>query len=146
MEWPGSGVDNGQTLIQLLQLADSAVPSGSFTCSWGLEAAVQRGLVHDSASTVAVIRQALTGSVGGVEGPVVLRAYRCAQRANNTGLCQLDALLDSYAAAAASRVASRRVGRRFLQAALLLCPDLPAPLPTLAAAVGGIHMRAPSAP
>lgn len=132
-------VDNQHTLIQLLQLSDSAFPSGSFACSWGLEACVQRGLVHDRASTVAVLRMALAGAIGGIEGPAVRRAYRCARRADLPGLRSLDVLLDSYAPAAASRIASRRVGRRFLHAALVLCPDLPVLLAAIAADPDGIH-------
>ncbi|HEY8744522.1 MAG TPA: urease accessory UreF family protein [Chloroflexota bacterium] len=132
-------VDNAQTLIQVLQLADSAFPSGSFTCSWGVEACVQRGLIHDRATTVAMIQQSLVGAVGTIEGPAVVRAARCARDTDSAGLLKLSALLDSYAPAAASRVASRRVGRRFLQAALLLCPDLPPHLAALAKIIDGVH-------
>lgn len=131
--------DDGQELIQMLQLADSAFPSGSFTCSWGLEACVQRGVVHDRLTTVAMVRQALTGTVGRIEAPAVRQAYRATQHADAAGLRRLDGLLDSCAPVAASRVASRRVGRRFLQAALLLCPALPPLLPVLAADPDGIH-------
>lgn len=100
---------------------------------------MQRGLVYDRPSTVAQINQALSGALGRIDGPAVQRAYRFAQHANLPGLHELSSVLDSYAPAAATRLASRRVGRRFLQAALLLCPDLPAPLAALAAAPEGVH-------
>lgn len=132
-------IDNGLALIQVLQLADSAFPSGSFACSWGLEACVQHGVAHDRLTTMATIRQALTGTVGRIEAPAVRRAYRATQHADAGGLRRLDDLLDSYAPVAASRVASRRVGRRFLQAALFLCPGLPPLLSELATAGDGIH-------
>ena len=131
--------ERADTLIQLLQLSDSAFPSGSFTCSWGMEACVQRGLVTDRTSTVTMIRQSLAGAVGMIEGPVVVRAARYFQDADGPRLVSLSTLLDSYAPAMASRVASRRVGRRFLQAALLLCPDLPPLLAQVATVSGGIH-------
>ena len=34
----------------LLQIADSALPISGYTHSWGLEAAIARGLVHDPES------------------------------------------------------------------------------------------------
>ena len=33
--------------LRLLQIADSALPISGYTHSWGLEAAIARGLVHD---------------------------------------------------------------------------------------------------
>ena len=33
--------------LGLLRLADSALPIGGYTHSWGLEAAIARGPVHD---------------------------------------------------------------------------------------------------
>ena len=36
--------------LRLLQIADSALPISSYTHSWGLEAAIARGLVHDPES------------------------------------------------------------------------------------------------
>ena len=35
------------TMLRLLQISDSALPIGGYTHSWGLEAAIARGLVHD---------------------------------------------------------------------------------------------------
>ena len=128
-----------QDLIPLLQLSDTSFPAGGFACSWGMEALVQGGFVHDRRSAQAALAQELLGSVGAVELPAVARARRCLQRGDVEALEHLNALLDGYAPAAASREASRRMGRRMLQAALVRFPQLRPALDTLADAPGGLH-------
>ena len=57
--------------LRLLQLGDSALPIGGYSHSWGLEAAVERGLVTDPASLERWVLHWLRYSFGPMEGVVV---------------------------------------------------------------------------
>ncbi len=72
--------------LRLLQLCDSALPVGGYTHSWGLEAAVARGLVRDAESLEAWTRAWLRFALGPCEGVVVAACCSAAaplQRAND---------------------------------------------------------------
>src|SRR5581483_12168603 len=62
--------------LRLLQLGDSALPVGGYSHSWGLEAAVDRGLVRDAASLERWVRSWLEHSVAPFEGVVVAETCR----------------------------------------------------------------------
>lgn len=60
-------------LARLLQLASPALPVGAYSYSQGLEAAVEAGVVHDTASAEAWIADALEFSLGRFEAPLLWR-------------------------------------------------------------------------
>ena len=64
--------------LSLLQIADSALPISGYTHSWGLEAAIARGLVHDPESLERWTRRWLRTSLGPLEGVLVASACRAA--------------------------------------------------------------------
>lgn len=71
--------------LRLLQLGDSALPIGGYSHSWGLEAAIDHGLVRDAPSLEAWARQYLRQVLGPLEGVVVgavARSPDCAVEAN----------------------------------------------------------------
>jgi urease accessory protein len=57
--------------LRLLQLGDSALPIGGYSHSWGLEAAIEQGLVRDAASLESWARAWLRHGVAPCEGVVV---------------------------------------------------------------------------
>src|SRR5213080_1481336 len=57
--------------LPLLQLGDSALPIGGYSHSWGLEAAIDRGLVRDAASLEGWTHTYLRMTLGPLEGVVV---------------------------------------------------------------------------
>jgi urease accessory protein len=63
-------------LVRLLQLASPALPIGAYSYSQGLEAAVERGDVHDAASAKRWIGDVLTLCVASMEAPVLARIMR----------------------------------------------------------------------
>src|SRR5208283_1498951 len=72
--------------LPLLQLGDSALPIGGYSHSWGLEAAIDRGLVRDAQALERWTRLWLNHAVGPLEGLVVAavcRAVDSALRAND---------------------------------------------------------------
>jgi len=62
-------------LARLLQLASPALPVGAYSYSQGLEAAVQAGLVRDTASAEAWIGDVLSFAVARFEAPVWWRLH-----------------------------------------------------------------------
>jgi urease accessory protein len=99
------------------QLADSALPSGGFAHSAGLEAAFQAGEV----TTDAELRQFLVDSVwqaGHAMLPVVTSAHRDPSRID-----ELDALCEAFLTNAVANRASRVQGRAFLGACLRIWPS-----------------------
>ncbi len=62
------------SLLQLIWLASPALPVGGFSYSEGLEAAVERGLVHDEASGASWLADQLHLSLARADLPVIGRA------------------------------------------------------------------------
>ncbi len=99
------------------QLVDSALPSGGFAHSAGLEAAFQAGEV----ATDAELRQFLLDTVrqtGHAALPLVTSAHRDPSR-----LEELDALAEAFLTNAVANRASRLQGRAFLDACLRIWPS-----------------------
>lgn len=96
-------------LLELLLLADSALPTGAFTASAGWETAVRDGRIAGSADVAAWLEGALEDSIGPLELPIVARAARA--RSPEAPSRALDARI----AVAAWREASLGVGARLLR-------------------------------
>jgi urease accessory protein len=62
-------------LARLLQLASPALPVGAYSYSQGLEAAVEAGMVRDTASAQAWIADVLTYTVARLEAPLWWRLH-----------------------------------------------------------------------
>ncbi len=98
----------------LLQIADSALPISGYTHSWGLEAAIGRGLVHDPESLERWTRQWLRTSLGPLEGVLVASGCRAAHAGNQAGLWSLNALAEVSIMPPSIRCASREMGAQLL--------------------------------
>ena len=98
----------------LLQIADSALPISGYTHSWGLEAAIARGLVHDPETLETWTCQWLRTSLGPLEGVLVASGYRAAAEGNRSELLNLNELADVSIIASSVRIASREMGTQLL--------------------------------
>lgn len=103
--------------LRLLQLADSALPIGGYTHSWGLEAAIQRGLVHDASTLEAWTRSWLHLVLGPCEGVVMACAFREAQSGNSARFRDANAILTTSLNPSSVRAASREMGEQLLSLA-----------------------------
>jgi len=73
-------------LPRLLQLASPTLPVGAYSYSGGLEAAIEAGAVHDSASAERWIGDVLEFSVARMEAPLLLRMMKDPKAWNETFL------------------------------------------------------------
>jgi urease accessory protein len=64
--------------LRLLQLGDSALPIGGYTHSWGLEAAVAQGTVHDAGSLERWVRHWAGHALAPLEGVAAAAVCRAA--------------------------------------------------------------------
>jgi len=100
--------------LHLLQIADSALPIGGYTHSWGLEAAIARGLVHDPESLERWTRRWLRTCLAPLEGVLVASACRAARAGTPALLLALNRLTEVSIMPPSTRCASREMGVQLL--------------------------------
>jgi urease accessory protein len=113
-----------EKVVSLLQLSDSAFPTGRYTQSYGLEAFVQAGRLN-SASGPSILLELLTDSIRLGLGPSDGVALACSHRAVPASgsvdfdlLIRADRRLTAVKLAREGRDASKRTGRALLRAAI----------------------------
>jgi urease accessory protein len=103
--------------LRLLQLGDSALPIGGYSHSWGLEAAIERGLVRDPAGLERWTRDWLRHSVAPAEGVVVAAVCRAGKAEDWDIIRRANELLGASLAPPTLRYASRDMGQQLLSLA-----------------------------
>jgi urease accessory protein len=103
-----------QALLRLLQLTDSAFPTGAFAHSFGLETYVARGVVRDAAALEAFITNTLLHAVAPSDGLACAAVARAGADWEDV-LQRLDRRLTAMKIATEFRDASRALGTRFLR-------------------------------
>jgi urease accessory protein len=108
-----------QALRRLLQLTDSAFPTGAFAHSFGLETYVARGIVGTAATLETFITNTLLHAVAPSDGVSCVTAARAG--ADWEGVVRrLDRRLTAMKTVTEFRQASRMLGLRFLRTATQL--------------------------
>ncbi len=120
--WTGGSTAELQSLLSVLQLSDSAFPSGRYTLSYGVEALVQSGHLAapgDTSTMSALLSDTIRFGVAPSDG----LALACAHRAAGDGgvdlesLAEVDRRLTAVKVAREAREASTRTGRAVLATA-----------------------------
>lgn len=101
--------------LRLLQISDSALPISGYTHSWGLEAAIARGLVHDPETLERWTLHWLKTSLGPLEGVLCAESCRAALTQNIAGLARLNQIAEASILPPTIRRASREMGDQLLQ-------------------------------
>lgn len=100
--------------LRLLQLGDSALPIGGYSQSWGLEAAIDAGLVRDAFTLETWLRSWLRYAVGPGEGVVVAAVHRAAAVGDWSTAAEASELLRVSLTPPSLRAASRDLGGQLL--------------------------------
>jgi urease accessory protein len=103
-------------LARLLQVNDSAFPTGGYAHSLGFEEIVRLGLVHDEESIARHLEHHLWPMLIHFELPTIRFAQEAAVSRDLADLIALDAEVDAEKSARELREASRAMGRRRLHA------------------------------
>lgn len=125
-----------EPLLALLQLCDSALPTGAFAHTFGMETYLQRGTVHDEATFQEWLAQFVDHQLVYADGLAVrLAAESCAAPGSGSGsgpgkdpragidfLIELDALMYAQALPSQVRQAGLTMGKRLLDIGRLSLP------------------------
>ncbi len=109
-------------LMLLLQLADSAFPTGGFAFSEGLESAVAEGIVSN-AGQLAAYTQALVRRTATTDCVAAVEAARCCRRGDFDALLAADHSLLAGKLNDEARKMQQRMGRKLTDLAVRLCDD-----------------------
>ncbi|MGF9661132.1 urease accessory protein UreF [Arthrobacter crystallopoietes] len=104
-------------LLPLLQLADSALPTGAFSHSFGLETFLERGLVRDEESFRIWLTQFIHTQLTYSDGLAIRLVLEAASTAE---LRELDTMLTAQALPRQVREAGVKMGARMLQIASVI--------------------------
>jgi urease accessory protein len=110
----------GDPLLGLLQLADSAFPSGAFTLSHGLETLVADRAVRSADDVAALLEVSLLDRLARADLMVLLAVH---DAPDLEAILELDKRLSTVKLASDDRIASQRVGRRLAIEASRLVDD-----------------------
>lgn len=100
--------------VRLLQISDSALPISGYTHSWGLEAAIARGLVNGPETLEQWAGRWLGTSLGPLEGVLVGAACRAAHAGDTAELVRMNELAEVSIVPPTTRTASREMGEQLL--------------------------------
>ncbi len=100
--------------LSLLQLGDSALPIGGYCHSWGLEAAIDRGLVRDPPGLERWTRSWLRHVLAPAEGVIVAAVCRAVLQEDWPTVLRADGLLRVSLTPPTLRHASRDMGEQLL--------------------------------
>lgn len=106
-------------LLTLLQLTDSALPTGAFSHSLGLESYLDTRAVHDEASFTLWLQKFLSQSLAYTDGLAVRLAH---EAAGGVELARIDALAHASAVPRQIREAGVKMGARMLHVATSVFP------------------------
>ena len=108
------------SLLGLLQLADSSFPSGAFNLSHGLETLVADGVVRRPSDVAELLEVSLLDRLARADLVILLAVH---QASDLDEVLELDRRLSTVKLAADDRVASQRVGKRLAIEASYLVDD-----------------------
>lgn len=100
--------------VRLLQISDSALPISGYTHSWGLEAAIARGLVDGPESLELWTARWLRSCLAPLEGVLAAHAHQRAGHGTPAAIAELNHLADVSMLPPSLRTASREMGEQLI--------------------------------
>ena len=106
--------DDATRLVRMLQFGDSMFPIGGFSFSSGLESAIQKRVVTDTATLLAFARTTVEQANRG-DGIAIVCAHRAAADADVAELVRIDQLVYARKLSGETRSMSVRMGKKFAE-------------------------------
>ncbi len=104
----------GALLVRALQFGDSVFPVGGFAFSGGLESAIQKRVVTDTASLEAFTRTALEQAALG-DGIAIVAAHHAAKSGDVDALARIDRQVYARKLSSEMRTMTVRMGKKFAE-------------------------------
>ncbi len=101
-------------LIRILQFADSALPIGAFTFSNGVEAAIQKGVVHDKASLKSFVKTSLNLAAN-TDGIALIAAHRAVLNNDDEAIKTIDNAVLNRKLNEEARLMTTRMGKKLAE-------------------------------
>ncbi|CAM3603153.1 urease accessory protein UreF [Tsukamurella ocularis] len=118
----GSGSSPGY-LLPLLQLSDSALPTGAFSHSFGMEAYLADGTITDEATFAAWLRAYVSRQLAYTDGLAIRMIYDALHLGDLDLVWKLDRLLAALALPEQVRTAAATIGRRTAEVGTVVAPE-----------------------
>lgn len=112
-------------MLSLLQLCDSAFPTGAFSHSFGLETYIQEDIIHNKKTFFKWMETYILEQLVYTDGLACRLAYEALEGNQLEDIWKLDQMLRAQILAQESREGSRRIGERLLILGNQLYPSLP---------------------
>ena len=112
-------------MLSLLQLCDSAFPTGAFSHSFGLETYIQEDIIHNKETLSKWIEAYIIEQLVYTDGLACRLTYEALEDNRLEDIWKLDQMLRAQILAQESREGSRRIGERLLILGTQLYPSLP---------------------
>lgn len=110
-------------LPAILQISDSAFPTGGYAHSLGFESLAASGHLPNEAALLNFLRSHTIPAITHTDLPLVRAAHAAARNQNLPALLEIDALAGAMKLTYELRTASLRTGRQRLAALKHVCPD-----------------------
>lgn len=108
--------NGGERLLALLQIANSAFPTGSFSHSYGFETWIHDGVIRTPADAERRCRDWLRYGVATGDGVAMVSAFRRTLYSDMDGLVELNLKVDALKLGREAKEASQKTGAAFLSA------------------------------
>lgn len=117
-------LNNDMKWLAMQQLLDSALPIGGFSHSFGLETMVQDGRMNRSAQLYDYASAMLMQSWASSDAMVIKAVYRDAPKGNWEKVWAIERIVHLQRVASETRSGVEKIGRRLLQLAAAIHPQL----------------------
>lgn len=111
---PADAPQTAVLLARMLQFGDSMFPIGGFSFSCGLESAVQKGVVADTATLAAYARTAVEQAARG-DGIGLIAAHGAAAAGDIDALVRIDEMVLNRKLSEEARTMTVRMGKKFTE-------------------------------
>lgn len=116
-------INTNSWFLHLLQIHDSAFPTGTFAHSFGMETYIQEELISNKDDLLVFCEMYLRHNLKATDAIIAKEAYQLAKKRNLEGLVHLEKLCHGIKLSSESRQGSAMLGRQFLRTVSTLNED-----------------------